>query len=448
VKEMTIKFKLEEEFKETEVGEIPKDWDLESLEWATESLESGNRPKGGSLKHDPKGVLSIGGENITWQGDLVLNECLRFEKDFYEFLNKGKIEKDDILLVKDGATIGKLVFIREIPEDKAMVNEHVFLIKTNKEKYNPRFLFYYLFSEAGQMLIESAIGGSAQGGITKGILDIVKILKFNPCEQSRIAIVLSWFDDLIDNKKRQNEILEKTAMAIFKSWFIDFEPFKKEAFVDSELGKIPKGWSVKSIDKLAEIRNGLSYSGKEKFEEPVKGSFVFITLNNAIEGGGFKPVYAWIKSDRIRKHHFLEEGDLIIPNTEQTKDERLLGSPGIVFFPENYKGGGGVYSHHITKISPYDQKLKLFLYLLLRFTREDSASFATGTGVLGMDIKNFKRNKLVITPPKPILEKFHSIVEFSFEKIITNQKQIMVLRKALDTLLPLLVFGKLRVEEI
>jgi len=215
---MTLKFKWETEFKKTEIREIPKDWEIENLSYAVKNLESGNRPRGGSIRYDPNGVLSIGGENITWQGDLILGNCLRFNKDFYEKLKKGKIKKNDILLVKDGATIGKLTFINNVPEGKAMVNEHVFLIRTNREKYNPKFLFYCLFSEAGQIQIESAIGGSAQGGINKGILDIIEIPKLDISEQSRIATVLSWFDDLIENKKRQNEILEKTAMAIFKSW--------------------------------------------------------------------------------------------------------------------------------------------------------------------------------------------------------------------------------------
>ncbi|MEM2146810.1 MAG: hypothetical protein QW279_15710, partial [Candidatus Jordarchaeaceae archaeon] len=69
---MPLKFRWGTEFKETEIGEIPRDWEVENLRWAVKSLESGNRPKGGALKHDTAGFLSIGGENITWQGDLML----------------------------------------------------------------------------------------------------------------------------------------------------------------------------------------------------------------------------------------------------------------------------------------------------------------------------------------------------------------------------------------
>ncbi|MEM2918865.1 MAG: restriction endonuclease subunit S, partial [Candidatus Altiarchaeota archaeon] len=288
---MSLKFRWETEFKETEIGQIPREWEVESLRWAVKSLESGNRPKGGVLKHEPTGILSIGGENITWQGDLRLDNCLRFSKDFYNSLTRGKIEKEDILLVKDGATIGKLAFIKEVPEDKAMVNEHVFLIKTTREKYNPTYLFYYLSSEGGQSFIESSIGGSAQGGINKSILDTIKIPKLNLPEQTRIATILSYFDDLIENKKKQNEISEKTAMAIFKNWFVDFEPFKDGEFVDSELGKIPKGWEVKRLGEVVIGFKGVSYNSPDICLEP--SGNIFITLNNFLRGGGFKTEYIY-----------------------------------------------------------------------------------------------------------------------------------------------------------
>ena len=83
-----LKFKWEIEFKDTEIGEVPKDWEVEKLGWAVKSLETGNRPKGGSLQHDPNGVLSIGGENISWDGDLILDNCLRFAQRFVELLKR------------------------------------------------------------------------------------------------------------------------------------------------------------------------------------------------------------------------------------------------------------------------------------------------------------------------------------------------------------------------
>jgi type I restriction enzyme S subunit len=297
--------------------------------------------------------------------------------------------------------------------------------------------------------IDETITGTGQPQITKETLEPFLIV-FPPLpEQSRIANVLSWFDDLIEVKKRQNEILEKTAMAIFKSWFIDFEPFRDGEFVYSEeLGKeIPKGWEVKKIGELAELTNGISYKGDEKYEEPIDDGMIFITLNNILRGGGFKTEYSWIKSERIKEHQTLNEEDLIIANTDMTQEAKVIGSPAIVVFPSDYKGKG-VYSHHITKITPKRGELKFFLYSYLKISQNENATFSTGTNVLGLDIDNFKRNKIIILPPSHILQFFHSLVEPLFQKIILNQKQIMTLRKIRDTLLPLLVFGKLRVEEV
>jgi len=411
-----LKFKWEIEFKDTEIGEVPKDWEVEKLGWAVKSLETGNRPKGGSLQHDPNGVLSIGGENISWDGDLILDNCLRFAESFYNSLKKGKIKEKDILLIKDGATIGKLAFIKNVPEGKAMVNEHVFLIRTNEEKYHSRFLFYFLFSNAGQTQIESSIGGSAQGGINKGILETIKIPKFDLNEQSRIAIVLSWFDDLIENKKRQNEILEKVAMAIFKSWFVNFEPFKDEKFVyNKKLGKeIPKGWEVKPIGEVVDILygRGLPESRRKNGSFPVVGS-------SGIVG--------------YHAQFLATPPSIVVGRKGNVGSVYLMLEPfypiDTVFYTGKTTPAKTFYIYHYLKLTPLAE------------------IGMTDTAVPGININNLKAVKFPL-PPQPILQRFHSLVEPIFQKIILNQKQIMVLRKIKDALLPKLVFGKLRVVEI
>ncbi|MEO0131210.1 MAG: restriction endonuclease subunit S [candidate division WOR-3 bacterium] len=418
-----MKFRWETEFKETEIGEIPREWEIENLCWAVKSLESGNRPQGGVLKHDPTGVLSIGGENITWKGDLILDNCLRFSEEFYKSLTRGKIEKEDILLVKDGATIGKLAFIKEIPESKAMVNEHVFLIKTDRQKYNPRYLFYYLFSEIGQSFIESSISGSAQGGINKSILDTVKIPKLNLPEQNRIATVLSYFDDLIENKKRQNEILEKTAMAIFKNWFIDFEPFRDGEFVDSEIGKIPKGWEIGRLREVCKIIMGQSPESK------------YYNFNGEglpfIQGvGQFGKITPETDTFCSKILKMAKRNDILITVRAPIAELNFADNEYIIG-----RGVCALRGHYYS-----------FVYLYLLTYGESLKALERGTtfdAITKDELENFQ----MVLPPPPILQKFHSLVEPLFQKIILNQKQIMLLRKIRDKLLPLLVFGKLRVEE-
>jgi len=419
-----LKFRWETEFKKTEIGEIPKDWEIKKLGELLRSLESGNRPKGGALAHNPNGILSIGGENINWDGSLELTECLRFDENFYKKLKKGRIEQGDILLVKDGATIGKLAYIKEVPEGKAMVNEHVFLLKSNGLKINSRFLFYFLFSEIGQQQIENSISGSAQGGINKSIKD--NILVFYPPlpEQSCIATVLSYFDDLIEVKKRQNEILEKTAMAIFKSWFIDFELFRAcpeqergnyELVYNEVLGRdIPKGWEMKKVIDLCYIISG-------------RGKYLIEASEGIYPLWGANGVLGYIDNYDL-------EGFSIITGR--------VGTIGKVFLVE----GKYAISDNVLCIIPHQGFCVFFLYLWIK-SQIDFESLNVGTSQ-PLITKTALGNEPILSPPPHILQSFHSLVEPLFQKIILNQKQIMTLRKIRDTLLPLLVFGKLRIEEV
>jgi type I restriction enzyme S subunit len=424
MKELKIKFRWEKEFKETEIGEIPKDWEVKKLGDLLRSLESGSRPKGGSLAHTPNGVLSIGGENINWDGSLNLAECLRFEESFYNRLKRGRIEEGDILLVKDGATIGKLAFIKEVPEGKAMVNEHVFLLKSNNLKINPKFLFYFLLSEVGRQQIESLIFGSAQGGINKSIQD--NILVFYPPlpEQSRIATVLSWFDDLIEVKKRQNEILEKTAMAIFKSWFIDFEPFRDGELVYSEeLGKeIPKGWEVKKWGDVVNFLDNQRIPLSEVERLKRKGQYPYYGANGII--------------DYIDDYIF--DGRYLLV----AEDGTVMDKNGLAII--NIVEGKFWANNHVHVIQGKDVPID---YLYLHLKHYPIEPFITGAVQPKLSQENFSKMPILLPPP-PILQSFHSLVEPLFQKIILNQKQIITLRKIRDTLLPLLVFGKLRVEEV
>ncbi|MCD6402443.1 restriction endonuclease subunit S, partial [bacterium] len=293
---------------------------------------------------------------------------------------------------------------------------------------------YYLFSESGQIQIESAIGGSAQGGINREILNIVKIPKFDITEQSRIAKVLSWFDDLIENKKRQNEILEKTAMAIFKSWFIDFEPFsarggsaiggKDNEFVDSELGRIPKGWEVKKLCSVADIIMGQSPSSKYYNEEGVGIPFV----QGKGQFGKYTPDTKVYCSKQIK---LAKPFDILATVRAPVGELNIADKEYII--------GRGV--------AVLRSKFWAFLYLYLLINTEFLKSYERGTTYDAITREELNFFPL-ISPPQPILQKFHSLVEPLFKKIILNQKQIMILRKIRDTLLPLLVFGKLRVEEI
>jgi Restriction endonuclease S subunits len=288
------------------------------------------------------------------------------------------------------------------------------------------YLFYYIQTKEFQEYKDAYVTGAVQESLTnesaKDILVIIPPLS----EQSRIATILSWFDDLIEVKKRQNEILEKTAMAIFKSWFIDFEPFMYGEFVYSEeLGKeIPKGWEVKKIGEVAEIIMGQSPPSKFYNEDGIGIPFI----QGKGQLGKYTPqttIFCSCDGKLARVYDILLTVRAPVGELNLADKEYIIGR-GIASIRSNYWP---------------------FLFLYFNFNRELLKSLEKGTtydAIVKEDIENL----LIVLPPSHILQSFHSLVEPLFQKIILNQKQIMTLRKIRDTLLPLLVFGKLRVEEV
>jgi Restriction endonuclease S subunits len=417
MKDLKIKFRWETEFKEMEIGEIPKDWEVTNL-----------------------------GDNRFFK---ILPSGIKEFEGFKEYLSTSSVEGSEIVKIEEVITYNKRPSRANMqPVENSvwlarMINSPKFL-KANKDlienkilstgflgiqteaKETCDYLFYYIQTKEFQEYKDAYVTGAVQESLTnesaKDILVIIPPLS----EQSRIATVLSWFDDLIEVKKRQNEILEKTAMAIFKSWFIDFEPFMYGEFVYSEeLGKeIPKGWEVKKIGEVAEIIMGQSPPSKFYNEDGIGIPFI----QGKGQLGKYTPqttIFCSCDGKLARVYDILLTVRAPVGELNLADKEYIIGR-GIASIRSNYWP---------------------FLFLYFNFNRELLKSLEKGTtydAIVKEDIENL----LIVLPPSHILQSFHSLVEPLFQKIILNQKQIMTLRKIRDTLLPLLVFGKLRVEEV
>ncbi len=400
-----IKFRWEPEFKTTEIGEIPKDWEVKKV-----------------------------GEIIKIKYGKGLPSKNRKEGNVPVFGSSGVIGYHDSFVAKGpGLIIGR----------KGNIGS-VYLSKTNffpidtvfyADEVNNADFMYYLLS---QVNLQQLMSDSAVPGLNINFLKSVFIPCPPPNEQSRIATVLSWFDNLIENKKRQNEILEKAAMAIFKSWFVDFEPFKDGEFVyNEELDReVPKGWEVKAIGEVAELESGGNAPQSEIYFE--NGKYPFIRVKHMSTGS---TVYSY---------------DLI--NDKAIERYRLKLYPeGVIFFQKsgeslkkarvNILPFDAYIVNHIAILQPKTQILREFLFHYMKILLFHIVRGESGTALPYINISTVK-SKFIPIPPQPILEKFHSLVEPLFQKIILNQKQIMVLRKIRDALLPQLIFGKLRVAEL
>ena len=414
-----LKFRWETEFKKTEIEEIPKDWEVTNLGDTRyfEIIPSGIKKFEGFKEY--LSTSSVEGNEIV-----KIEELITYDK---------RPSRANMQPVENSVWLARMINSPKfLKANKDLIENKIlstgFLGIKTKKKEICYYLFYYIQTNEFQEYKDAYVTGAVQESLTnENAKELIVILPPLP-EQSRIATVLSWFDDLIENKKRQNEILEKTAMAIFKNWFIDFEPFKDGEFVyNEELGKeIPKGWEVKSVEEDWELIKGKKCCLSDVYNEGYNPYLLIETFKTG-------KVEFWTKE----KEPCVEENDIVLVADGESSGKILRYQKGIL--------GSTLLTLKTKKRD--SSLLKHFLYLTLKFYEDEIMSHRTGSAIPHLD-KDYLKNFPLLLPPPSILQSFHSLVEPLFQKIVLNQKQIMTLRKIRDTLLPLLVFGKLRVEEI
>jgi len=431
-----LRFKWETRFKSTEIGEIPQDWNESIL------ADVVNIDQSPSRSSNLGNVRFISMEDISADCYSPSSRAV----DVKDIKSGKEVLSGSILVAKITPSFehGKMCIVPDTVDQKWFATTEVFSLKP-KGNNDVRFIYYLLKHPNLRNILENSMSGtSGRQRVQSSAVKNLQICYPLYPEQSRCATVLSWFDELIENKKRQNEVLDTMMMAIFKSWFIDFKPFRGSDFVDSLLGKIPKEWEVKPLEEIVILSKGLSYSSSEISSEP-QGD-LFVTLNNFNRDGGFKTEYVHYIGSKAKEEHKVKEGDLIIALTDMTPEARVVGAPAIVVLPSGY--GYGIISLDCGRLEPVKECSRLYLYLYLRHSQEENSTYANGVNVLHLNTKLFMQNKLVVMPSQTVVERFDSLIAPLSYKLIVNQKQILVLKKIRNALLPSLVFGRLRVEEI
>ena len=205
------------------------------------------------------------------------------EEDYNKIIQRSKVDQWDVIISMIGAYCGFCYLEKSTKTDYAIKN--VGLFKVGSETRS-KWLYYYLLSPAGQNSLHLLRSGSSQPYISLNSLRNFTIPVPDDETMRSIVSVLQSLDDKIDCNRRINEILEQQAQALFKSWFVDFEPFKDKPFVESELGMIPQGWRVGCLDDVCcFISRGLTPKYDESSDELVLGQTCvrnnIVTLNNA-----------------------------------------------------------------------------------------------------------------------------------------------------------------------
>lgn len=219
-------------------------------------------------------MLEHGKYKIVRVGNLSGGNSTRFYSDLE--LPADKYCHNGDLLFAWACTFGPHIW----KEDNTIFHYHIWKIVEDKDVVDRRFFYYYLKFATGGFL--GALNGSVMVHITKSSMEkmIIRIPKKLE-DQRRIASILSSLDRKIELNNKINADLEEMAQAIFKNWFVDFEPFKDGKFVDSKLGMIPEGWKVGTIGDIVEFQNGFTFSSKDFSEN---GEYKIITIKSVQDG--------------------------------------------------------------------------------------------------------------------------------------------------------------------
>lgn len=288
-----------------------------------------------------------------------------------------------------------------------------------------------------------------------------RLVRVPPLEvQKSIAEILVGIDDRITLLRETNKTLEAIAQALFKSWFVDFNPVRAkmegrqpegmdeataalfpDSFEESELGLVPQGWFVKAVSDLAEIVKGKSYSSKDLVAE---SSVALVTLKSFERGGGFRMDGFKPYSGAYKPSQVVRAGDLIVAYTDVTQAAELIGKPAIVVTVNEYDTL--VASLDVGIVRPRSNEYgRQFLYGLFKTDAFQSHTLAhtSGTTVLHL-AKDGVGSYLLATPPAQVVARFESVAMTISDRMQVNADKIRTLVTLRDTLLPRLISGQLR----
>lgn len=385
------------------------------------------------------------------EGYLELKNTAFVTKEvFEEFTKKHKPRKGDILFSRVGS-YGITTFVNKNKE--FCLGQNTVVITNCKEGIDNKYLYYALVSTNVKEQIEKYVTGSTQKTISMKSIKALEIFIPTIKEQKSIAKVISDIDDKIETNNKINKTLEEMAQAIFKQWFVDFEfpneegkPYKSSGgeMVESELGMIPKGWVVTSLNDIVDIFNGYSYKGKELSES----KDAMITIKNFDRNGGYKVdgLKEIVISDKVKPHHYVEINDIIVAHTDLTQGAEIIGNPILVH-------SKGKYDKLIMSMDTVKVKSKIkeinnaLLYLILKDYRfkQYALGYVNGTTVLHLSKSTIPQYNIAVPTDKSLMIQLGNCLSSVMSKVANNVKENEKLISIRDTLLPKLMSGEIRV---
>ena len=368
--------------------------------------------------------------------DFDFSNCKKISyEDYLKMERDGCVPQiGDVLVAKDGSYL-KEIFICKEQREIALLSS-IAIFRPNSQLIDSRFLCYCLKSPRVYNYISlNCVSGSALPRIILKDFKGVNIRVPSLDDQRRIVSILSSLDRKIELNNKINADLEEMAQAIFKNWFVDFEPFKDGKFVDSELGMIPEGWKVGNIGDIVEFQNGFAFSSKDFSEY---GEYKIITIKSVQDGCLLSEGSSKISEypTKMPAYCKLQSGDILLSLTGNVGRCCLVTEPHLLL------------NQRVAKIKAKESFDNSFSYALFRLKETKELLISISRGTAQANLSPVEASKLpMVIPSEDVRKKFSLFSDSIMDKIISIHIESSRLSLLRDTLLPRLMSGELEVPE-
>lgn len=392
----------------------------------------------------PKGAIA---RKITME-QLSPNNRYVESNIFEEYKGGSKFRNGDTIMARITPCLenGKTAYITSLNENELAFGSTEFIVFRKIEgKSNSKYIYYLLKTpQIRDIAIKSMVGSSGRQRVQQNVLENYEVLLPTLDKQIEIASILSSLDDKIELNRRINENLEQQAQALFKSWFIDFGPFKDGKFVDSELGMIPEELTISHI---GDIPHTIESGRRPKGGAVLKG-VPSIGAEN-IKGLGY---YDYSKTK------YIPEDFALTTNRGKINGYELLiykdgGKPG--YFIPNYTifGEGFPFdemfiNEHVFRLDLMSKEYNVFAYFYMQtpYIMNQLNSIGGKAAIPGINTKDVESLPIFTEDNKKIKE-FGNLVLPMITTILRNCHENARLAQLRDTLLPRLMSGKLEIKD-
>lgn len=397
-----------------------------------------------------KGVPVIKIGNVK-DGRIVADGCGYVSEELAETVPEWMTKEGDVLIAMTGY-VGEVALVRH--GQKFLINQRVGRFDFLEDSpVIPQFLFYYFRQQEVRSALETMARGSAQPNLSAQDTGHLRVPLLPVEQQHAIAHILGTLDDKIELNRQQSETLQEMARALFKAWFVDFEPVRAKMsgrwqrgqtlpglpahlwnlfpnrLVETEHGEVPQGWEMRPLDSVAHYLNGLAL---QKFPAESDDEFLPVIKIAQLRAGNTNG--ADRASTRIAPEYIINDGDVLFS---------WSGSLEV----EVWNGGQGALNQHLFKVTSSEVP-KWFYFFATRHHLPDFRSIAAGKATtMGHIQRKHLTQAHIAVAPSGIMEQLDAIAAPVFEQMLGMAQQSHTLAALRDTLLPQLLSGALRVPD-